>query len=92
MPWLSADEDALTAAILRLASQCGRSGDRRTTALLRGEGRHVNHKPVERIWRREGLKVPDKHSNSGSMTDPASASDQAGQATSGPTTASKRDP
>jgi transposase InsO family protein len=28
------------------------------TALLRDAGWHVNRKRVERIWRREGLKVP----------------------------------
>ena len=42
---------------MRLASEYGRYGYRRVTALLRGEGWHVNHKRVERIWRREGLKV-----------------------------------
>ncbi len=51
------DEAALTEAIVRLASEYGRYGYRRVTALLRREGWHVNHKRVERIWRREGLKV-----------------------------------
>ncbi len=46
--------------IIRLASQYGRYGYRRITALLHIEGWHVNHKRVERIWRREGLKVPVK--------------------------------
>ena len=54
------DEATLTAAIVRLASQYGRYGYRRITALLRAEGWIVNHKRVERIWRREGLKVPMK--------------------------------
>ncbi len=54
------DEDALTKAIVDLASEYGRYGYRRVTALLRTEGWHVNHKRVERIWRREGLKVPIK--------------------------------
>jgi len=54
------DEGPLTAAIVRLASQYGRYGYRRITALLRAEGWSVNHKRVERIWRREGLKVPQK--------------------------------
>ena len=54
------DEEALTAAIIRLASQYGRYGYRRITALLRTEGWHVNAKRVQRIWRREGLKVPQK--------------------------------
>ncbi len=30
------------------------------TGLLNNSGWHVNHKRVERIWRREGLKVPRK--------------------------------
>jgi transposase InsO family protein len=50
----------LTAAIIPLASQYGRYGYRRVTALLRAEGWRINHKRVERIWRREGLKVPQK--------------------------------
>ena len=52
------DEVALTAAILELARQYGRYGYRRITALLRAGAWQVNHKRVERIWRREGLKVP----------------------------------
>ena len=55
-----ADEDALTADITALASQYGRYGYRRITALLRDAGWAVNVKRVERIWRREGLKVPAK--------------------------------
>jgi transposase InsO family protein len=43
-----------------LATQYGRYGYRRVTALLRDEGFRVNHKRVERLWRREGLKVPAK--------------------------------
>ena len=46
--------------ILRLALKYGRYGYRRITALLHAEGWHVNHKRVERIWREEGLKVPQK--------------------------------
>lgn len=41
-----------------MASEYGRYGYRRVTALLWREGWWVNHKRVERIWRREGLKVP----------------------------------
>ncbi len=54
------DEEALTADIVALASQYGRYGYRRITALLREAGWVVNVKRVERIWRREGLKVPQK--------------------------------
>lgn len=45
----------------------GRYGYRRITALLRGEGWWVNHKRVERIWRREGLKVPKKQPKRGRL-------------------------
>lgn len=46
--------------MVELATQYGRYGYRRVTALLRAEGFRVNHKRVERLWRREGLKVPAK--------------------------------
>ena len=46
--------------ITELATQYGRYGYRRITAMLRHEGWQVNHKRVERIWRQEGLKVPQK--------------------------------
>ena len=54
------DEQLLTDGIVELASRYGRYGYRRITALLRHRGWSVNHKRVERIWRREGLKVPSK--------------------------------
>lgn len=54
------DEDALTAAIIKLTTKYGRYGYKRITALLRRDGWHINHKRVFRIWRREGLKVPQK--------------------------------
>ena len=61
------DELALTTAIVRLASAYGRYGYRRVTALLQQDGWRVNHKRVERIWRREGLKVPKKHPRRGRL-------------------------
>ena len=54
------DEAALRADIIALARQYGRYGYRRITALLREAGWAVNKKRVERIWRCEGLKVPQK--------------------------------
>ena len=54
------DEDALTRAIVTLASQYGRYGYRRITALLRRAGWQVGKDRVQCIWRREGLKVPAK--------------------------------
>jgi transposase InsO family protein len=50
----------LAARVIELATQYGRYGYRRITALLRQEEWQVNHKKVERIWRQEGLKVPKK--------------------------------
>jgi transposase InsO family protein len=54
------EEERLTARIIELATQYGRYGYRRVTALLKEESWLVNHKRVERIWRKEGLKVPQK--------------------------------
>ena len=54
------DEDRLVARMVALATQYGRYGYRRVTAMLTEEGWRVNHKRVERLWKREGLKVPSK--------------------------------
>ena len=61
------DEDTLTAAIVELASQYGRYGYRRITALLKRDGWQVGKDRVERIWRREGLKVPQKQKPRGRL-------------------------
>jgi transposase InsO family protein len=53
-------ESPVTSRIIDLATQYGRYGYRRVTALLNIEGWQVNHESVERIWRKEGLKVPSK--------------------------------
>ena len=60
LPRVSDEEERLVARIIELATKYGRYGYRMMTGLLRGEGWRVNHKRVERIWRREGLKVPKK--------------------------------
>lgn len=52
------DEEQLTADIVALARDYGRYGYRRIAELLRRAGWVVNDKRVERIWKREGLKVP----------------------------------
>ncbi len=57
----------MTARIIELATKYGRYGYRRITALLRSESWKVNHKRVERIWRREGLKVPKKQPKRGRL-------------------------
>ena len=61
------DEESLTGDIVDLATQFGRYGYRRVTALLKAQGWRVNHKRVERIWRREGLKVPKKQPKRGRL-------------------------
>jgi len=66
-PQTADDEAALTADIIALAQQYGRYGYRRITALLRTAGWVVNKKRVERIWRREGLKVPAKQPKRGRL-------------------------
>ncbi|MBA4106237.1 MAG: hypothetical protein C0485_10805 [Pirellula sp.] len=48
------DEPRLLKRIVELASDYGRYGYRRVTALLRREGWTVNHNRVERLWRRRG--------------------------------------
>ena len=60
VPRVMDDEELLTQRIAELATQYGRYGYRRITAMLKSENWMVNHKRVERIWRREGLKVPAK--------------------------------
>ena len=61
------DEGRLTRAVVALASKYGRYGYRRITALLRCDGWHVGKDRVERIWRREGLKVPQRQKPRGRL-------------------------
>ena len=55
---LVADDEPRLVTLIELATASGRCGYRRGTALLGKEGWAVNHKRVERLWRREGLKAP----------------------------------
>ena len=64
---LRSDEDAWTRAIIALATKYGRYGYRRITALLRRAGWQVGKDRVQRIWRREGLKVPQKQKPRGRL-------------------------
>jgi len=55
------DEHQLVMDMIRLVKQYGRYGYRRIAGLLREDGwRRLNDKRVERLWRREGLKVPSR--------------------------------
>ena len=67
MPQGRDDEERLTADIVELARQYGRYGYRKIAALLRDAGWLANDKRVERIWRREGLKVPKKQPKRGRL-------------------------
>lgn len=46
--------------VIKLAEQYRRYGYREIEGLLRNEGKIVNHKRIELIWRQEGLQVPQK--------------------------------
>jgi transposase InsO family protein len=67
IPHFSSEEENLTVQIIRLATRYGRYGYRRITALLKQQGWKVNHKRIERIWRREGLKVPKRQPKRGRL-------------------------
>ena len=67
VPHGRSDEDQLTDDIIEFARQYGRYGYRMVTGLLNLSGWHVNHKRVERIWKREGLKVPPKQAKRGRL-------------------------
>jgi putative transposase len=67
-PVVSEEESRLVADITALAIKYGRYGYRRITAMLNNNGGwQVNHKKVERIWRMEGLKVPQKQPKRGRL-------------------------
>ena len=59
-PYVPDDEPRLVNQMVELATRYGRYGYRMVTGLLREDGWKVNHKRIERLWRREGLKVPQK--------------------------------
>ena len=53
--------------MIELPRQYGRYGYRRVAALLRDTVWQVNDKRVERLWRREGLKVPMEQQKKGRL-------------------------
>ena len=61
------DAERLSADVVELARQYGRYGYRKVAALLRQAGWSVSDGRVERIWRREGLKVPQKQPKRGRL-------------------------
>jgi putative transposase len=67
LPVSRANEERLVADMIELARQYGRYGYRRVAALLRDAGWQVNDKRIERLWKREGLKVPSKQPKKGRL-------------------------
>jgi putative transposase len=61
------DEPRLVAWMVELDCQYGRHSYRRVAALLRAEGFKVDRERVERLWRREGLKVSAKQPKRGRL-------------------------
>ena len=61
------DTERLTADVIELARCYGRYGYRKIAALLRQAGWSVSDGRVERIWKREGLKVPHKQPKRGRL-------------------------
>ena len=53
--------------MIELARQYGGYGYRRVAVLLRDAGWQVGDGRVERLWRREGLKVPPKQPKKGRL-------------------------
>ncbi len=55
------DKDtALAAELAQIKDKHPRFGIRRAHALLRAEGRVINHKRVERVWQKSGFQVPQR--------------------------------
>ena len=67
LPRSREDEDRLVADMIELARQYGGYGYRRVAALLRDAGWQVSVGRVERLWKREGLKVPAKQPKKGRL-------------------------
>ena len=67
LPRSREDEDRLVADMIELARQYGGYGYRRVAALLRDAGLQVSVSRVERLWKREGLKVPAKQPKKGRL-------------------------
>jgi putative transposase len=66
-PIRSEGEARLVKRMVELAGEYGRFGYRRITAMLVAEGYRVNPKRVARLWRQEGLKVPQKQPKRGRL-------------------------
>ena len=59
-PVLAEDDAALRARLRELSRERPRWGYRGAHAELLGEGWQINRKRVQRVWREEGLRVPQR--------------------------------
>jgi putative transposase len=59
-PIVVADDAALRAELRAFSRQRPRWGYRQAHQYLLGQGWHINRKRVQRLWREEGLRVPQK--------------------------------
>lgn len=59
-PRRAVDDGALRGRLRDLSWERPRWGYRRAHATLRGEGWEINRKRVQRLWREEGLRVPQR--------------------------------
>jgi transposase InsO family protein len=59
-PTVTHGEDELRAMLREIAREQPRWGYRRAHARLREEGWEINRKRVQRLWREEGLRVPQR--------------------------------
>ena len=61
------DDHDLRLAMIRLTKKYGRYGYRKIAELLRVEGWQVNTKKVARLWREEGLQLPQRQRKRGRL-------------------------
>jgi len=59
-PQIASDDQALRRALRRISGQRPRWGYRRAHQLLLEQGWSVNRKRTQRLWREEGLRVPQR--------------------------------
>lgn len=65
LPQERADKERLVSDMIDLTREYGRYSYRRVAALLRNAGWQMNGKRIERLWKRETLKVPMKQPKKG---------------------------
>jgi transposase InsO family protein len=59
-PAVTVEDQALRAELRRISRRRPRWGYRRAHQLLLQEGWEINRKRIQRLWRQEGLRVPQK--------------------------------